>query len=741
MQDEITSHGGIISAYGAKFINNRKDVSFLFHDKTNPSSFEDCLFEVNKKLLNNTAVDSRVSMCAVKGINFIGCDFKNTSPLTDYAPAVRGEGIYALDAKFNVKERCISAGNPCTLDKCLFDGFTRGVYCSNTNPLNVVYVINSVFQNITRENAYFRGIDNVNFVANIVNLGSNYYTSRSGLYMEYCKNYLVQDNIITGYLPQYDYGIVVKSSLGGSHQIYRNTIDNCLVAVCPMWENADANKVGLKIKCNTFGNTTANNWDIYLAGGSNSSVDRDQGTLPNLPADIGNLVGNKYSATCGAYNKWYPNTMIPINNTNIINHWNNSGSNYVLDPIQNAVCTKQPVSYNTYDAALSAIQGPGQYHGLPTAASLSARNQNLAESKASLLAAINAYDDKVDNGQTNKLLDLIENLGNQNALRDSLLANSPLSDTVLSTFCKLQNYPHDNIVSVFSSNAPVTQSVWDQLSNIDPDLHQALETIQNVIGNSARDLLEMNVRELRYDVSKCYQSKIQLLASLTDSIPNDSLYSTLLNCSQTNAICNLIAFKIDNNIYITLDDIDALHGGSNKVDDACQLQKLKLESNRFEGYKFSDVEIPNFVQTMTSISQGTNISGKAIAEAVLESVNQTISEKEYIAPENFGNRAGISMPIEVFPEPQTTTKVQKLIEVFPNPSSGEVQILLPAIYSDKNVTLNVINSFGQSVLRKQLSKSITQSFKMDNLPNGVYELDFVEGSVVLHAIKLVLIKN
>ncbi len=152
--------GGIISANGATFKNNRRAMQFIAYQNYDPqtsepspnqSVFRNCTFETTPEfddMFGESTFYSFVSMFKVDGIKFYGCDFADTRVDFHY-PIFQAVGIWALDANFYVLPRCNIPEYKCwmcpeqDLDPSTFTGLSFGVLSSQSETMNT-YVIDRV---------------------------------------------------------------------------------------------------------------------------------------------------------------------------------------------------------------------------------------------------------------------------------------------------------------------------------------------------------------------------------------------------------------------------------------------------------------------------------------------------------------------------------------------------------------------------------------------------------------------
>lgn len=321
---DYNSSGGIVIGSSANFINNQKDVAFLYYHNAsgNKSFFDLCNFKTNNALVNNILPDCRVSLYEVDGVLFRGCNFEYNAG-SAYTNNNKGKGIYSIDASYSVDQYCgTRCANPV---KSTFLNLTEGVYADNSNPLRVVSVKNSNFYDVINNSTYYNTITTPVFENNYVRTAS--YGTGTGLYLNNCKLYNVRNNTFlqnTSLINGGDVGIYVNNSQAGAHKIYRNSFANFAIGIAPLNNNSGVSNTtdGLKMNCNDF-TPIVNGYDVAMMGTS-PTVMSNQGNVSAQTAT--NIVRNIYGAPSGCSNcenKWY----IVGTSAKTINHGTNSDAN------------------------------------------------------------------------------------------------------------------------------------------------------------------------------------------------------------------------------------------------------------------------------------------------------------------------------------------------------------------------------------------------------------------------------
>jgi Pregnancy-associated plasma protein-A/Secretion system C-terminal sorting domain/Fibronectin type III domain len=72
------------------------------------------------------------------------------------------------------------------------------------------------------------------------------------------------------------------------------------------------------------------------------------------------------------------------------------------------------------------------------------------------------------------------------------------------------------------------------------------------------------------------------------------------------------------------------------------------------------------------------------------------------------------------------------VNVFPNPSNGELNIQLPEEKFNRDMDLMLVNSIGQVVMTKKFGENQTSTLNMNNLSNGIYFLQIRDVNTVIN---------
>ena len=344
--------GGIIQADSAFFINNRRSVEFMSYTNHSPagnvinnqSYFYRCAFTVNDDnlfALNNAPFIDHVTMWAVRGVKFRGCDFRNLTTTS----GDRRHAIYTDDAGFSVDDYCsanIYVGCECPgySKSSTFSGFTTAVEVNTSGHQYSVNVNHAQFTN-NGTGVRINGNNYVTVTRNTFNLDSwpSHSGGNVGLYLNTCTGYLVDDNTFerTTY-PSGQFfidnstGICVAGSGISPNSIHYNHFNNLTKGISVVGTNGHHKWSGLQMTCNDF---SGGKHDIYLNNGATVSYVQGSSTKG---AD--NMFSNVTYNTTNFHN---PNAIPPISY-----YYSNSYSN--LDPAHYSNLTKTSIK-EEYDCS------------------------------------------------------------------------------------------------------------------------------------------------------------------------------------------------------------------------------------------------------------------------------------------------------------------------------------------------------------------------------------------------------
>lgn len=254
--------GGVIMAENCTFRNNYKAVEFISYPFHQICTFNNVTFKTTKDYIDvyKARPSDFVSLFAVDGIKFYGCQFTNTTTLPGSVPGkVKGQGIYSINSGFTVNYQCMENISPCPPGwqiPCTFTGLYYGIKSLVTEPTNVTRINSAKFQNNYR-GVYQSGAQHSQvtsstfFIPNYATLDTCY-----GLYLDHCNAYQIEENTFKPVAYSFDnlsIGLVVNSSGNQPNEIYNNKFYSMKYGILAQNYNRSSDGMtGLVLKCNDY---------------------------------------------------------------------------------------------------------------------------------------------------------------------------------------------------------------------------------------------------------------------------------------------------------------------------------------------------------------------------------------------------------------------------------------------------------------------------------------------------------
>ena len=283
--------GGIVFANNSDFINNKTAVALYNYSENYLCSFYKCKFKTTQLLYDKEYPNAFVTLCGVKGVFFKGCEFSNTASLEEYYPGARGFGIFSYNADYVVKEACVSQVYPCEeILPSSFSNLCFGILALVSDFISTVRIENNEFVN-NYSHIFLSGLNQpeINMNNFTLNSGELAFNNYSGLYLDYCTGYQVEENsFIADDRQSEQAGIVVNNSGTEPNEVYNNYFENLGVGVLAQECNRNASGIeGLQIKCNDF---SLCEYDIAVTPEGAAGIAASQGSESSNPEDMaGNL--------------------------------------------------------------------------------------------------------------------------------------------------------------------------------------------------------------------------------------------------------------------------------------------------------------------------------------------------------------------------------------------------------------------------------------------------------------------
>lgn len=508
--------GGIIRATNSAFKNCFRAAQFLSYSFQNTSYFTNCVFETTGLLIDPTTKPYVfVSLYNVKGVQFLGCTFRNSSP-NSFSQQDRGRGIVSIDAAYTVNELCLSQSFPCSLFKPnKFENLYYGLDASNASNLNTVFIRKAEFTG-NSQGMLLSNNKNATIISNKFDVGFLNDNSPYGLYLNLCRGYQVEDNDFISAQNQFSIGTIVNNA-DVNHRIYRNRYRDNSIGF--QYQNQVPVPSSLQIKCNDFSLNAPNDVDIAITSGFIGN----QGSCSN---NITTPAGNLFSFCL-------LNPPVSPLNKNI---WTNTtgvgGFNYYHHPDPSTT----PMCYTSGKVALSACTTAYVSGSCPSTL-INPCNPVCQKVIANNTGVqINALNSQIIAGNAAVLYQVIASNSSPGQIKDALTASgSYLSDGVLvAAITRPNQLPPGHIKDIVIPNSPVTQTVKNTLNNISlPNgIRNQINAAQQTPNPSDRALAEqqLEILQLQYDIAL-----------------NSLLQQYLSDISLANPIDSVIAFLVTQN--------------------------------------------------------------------------------------------------------------------------------------------------------------------------------------------------
>lgn len=742
--------GGMIFCDNANFINNIKDVQFMYYHglaiNNNVCTFKNTNFKITGPLKGGALPDSRVSLYEVNGVTFLGCNFENSYSLSTFG---NNFGIQSIDARYTVDK----LGSTNTT----INGFIQGIYADNTNPLKVVTVRNTDISNCGVDGVYFNNMHSVIFENNtIVSSGIpiNLISNKPGscLYLNNCKNYKVQNNNFSQIVSSYgkkDAGIFTNNSGAGAHLIYKNNFSNFAVGISPIGNNSGTSNTtdGLKMNCNNFDLNLKNNYDIGLIALNPSStnpvlptVASYQGTT--LLSNLNDYVRNQYGAISNinntTENQWsiYSTSLKPTHHPSYIQQ----NTRPIPQPGYSDISVNVVSTFNPYDPNYcpnNNLPAPPNNCACTKCCAIVQINSAINTASTNVTNAITAYANSIDGGNTNTLVAAVNsNLSNGN-LKNLLESKSPyLSDDVLTAYFNRSSTPPGHIKDIHDLNAPVSPLVWNVIinKNLPNGIMNQIIGAQNAKRFSARDLLAGNISNTKFNLQDYTSQKLNYF--LNDSLPQsmDSVIKVLnnnLNILPEANVKLFFAYLYVGNYQSAEKELIQINNNNSGLGNYLQ-RLLAIHNSEEKLYTLTKNEglISYFKDYANKSENAYNYS----AQAALKFFNNLSYDVPRGLPEESANARMISN-VNIDSEGKNTTINQ--FQLFPNPTNG--YLFFNDLKFDPNlwIKIEIVDALGRVVYKKEHNSQLVIKVDIKMLNEGLYLFNAYNGDNLKYQAKFV----
>ncbi|UTW66936.1 T9SS type A sorting domain-containing protein [bacterium SCSIO 12643] len=734
--------GGVINATNVHFLNNRKAIAFAKFENHSPgtstvmdnaSRFKDCIFEIDANYMFDVKPprDQMITAWEVRGVQFYGCDFKNTS-----GQPLEVAGIYLHNAHFVVTDYCTNSNIPCTSHKkSTFKHLASGITALSTG-LDYHFVVDHAEFTDCRFGVATSAVDYAVVTNNHFEITNDFlFHKPTAIFLENSDQYTVQENFIENTMINYsppeppvgipflgdDRGIVVKNSGAGNNAIYKNTFKEVYVGNTAFGTNfnpGEPNK-GLEYGCNELAGSKYRDFNVYTIDQPGGIAGAQGGN--NRPVD------NMFTS-----NIVNPEGHIANDGANPIIYYHRADDGgYVFEPLKisgNVTTSQVNITFNINDHCPSRLgnvmdQNP---KGLATGGrSLLIRND--------FDGALNAYSQAkyvyvstIDGGDTYGLLNSVQSSNAQTAwdLRTELINASPLSiEVIMETIEEgvLSNALLHDVIMV-NPHAVRNEEVMHVLeTKTNPMPAYMINTLLGIYeGQTQKDVLEAEMASAMQDAREAMrQIYVDWRADSIDPY-DDSLLIYNQQLHTPEADWNSVAYLVTRG---NLEDAqivkNAIPGKFELGDWATnQYDVLNDYYNTWINLIQNDaVQNPSESQksALEQLAAQPELKGGRMAKNYLMWLN----EETYwpVLPDALAGKKAWRNPRA----PRVETP-QKTMEMYPVPANSYVTLKMQNIEAQTSVQIQVINTAGQVMLthRDQVQNGMVINLMTQNLAPGSY---------------------
>lgn len=743
--------GGIIKIVGSTIRNCWKGVHFTMYTQANSASYiRNSTFETTADLINGDVPQSFIEGWAFKGLRVNGCTFRNTNPNATSINQL-GKGIYLESAKgiiagsttATVTDFCDET-NP-NWQPNIFENLYKGVELVNygmqqTNGIFTSSVTRNYFKNCVY-GVECKGMPAVSINQNKIVLGANsvYNNYNEGITHKSYTGFSISENCVSqvGTNAAYTGGIIITEVGGDNNQVYRNFSFDNEHAYLSNGKNRTAAPTnqkfkGLQFLCNQ--NNGAQQYDIAIEGDGNSPTNPMNG-IRYYQGGTGNSQ-NPYSAG-NLFTQYCPTSESDIynNTTNAIVYYH--GSN--VSEIPSCYSWNVTNSGTTSNSCPTKF-GPHQIGGLLSSSQKNVLLADFAIKNSQYLAAALLYNNIIDNGNTQSLLNSISTSFPTDAtdLKSLMISNSPnLSDIVVQDLIKestiLQN---SDLLSIIAANPDIAHNE-ELLSMLKEKTNPMDEWMIEFLRESGtyetnRTLLEQTFAQKQYE-------RDEIAWEMVRHILSDTIIDSL-NHAELHQWLNIIGSPRAK--YMIADDFASMGEFSSASEVLNNINERNLdryEIMELQGIK-SWLELQN-----TLFNEGRNIYELTSAELELirpyaenermfglagtfaANVLNHYEPESYVLPTIYPESNKSVSNNETKPK-RTLKKLgvndlhtKSELPVYPNPVNNQLNIDLTHV--EEAISLSVYSLKGDLILTQSVQNDKLVKLNTSVLANGSYTLE------------------
>ncbi|MCB0771133.1 MAG: T9SS type A sorting domain-containing protein [Flavobacteriales bacterium] len=750
--------GGIVQATNTTFRNNVYSVSFSPYENHTPyqpsairanlSSFKTCHFEnTGDAVFPGPATMDHVLLNFVRGITFEGCDWKVDLTTTAYEDIAQlGTGLHSINSSFSVIDFCISDPGPygCgSQTHSSFENLNRGIVATTFDPSRTFKVDGTRF---TKNNMgiYMSGIQNQVITRCAFEVPEPQVPGLIfvpyGVYSDQCTGYTIQENSFNTneQAGHPKVGLIINNSGKAPNLIYNNRFDNLLAAQLVQGKNRYVSATpspyegqGLEIRCNDFGQTAPNLYDVALTG-TRPTIARQQGRNAiqsgGAPPDPTKPAGNVFSDNCtdnplGDY-------FVQDEDSEWITYWYHESS----------VFHTTPLCYNFIEPVSTPVVYLNKEQACPTHLVADGPSHIIAaqEGKEGWDDTKDAYDAAKDNGDSEGLVAYLEDPANSStAKRNALLSVAPKAglEALKAAFNSEPMLSDWHLAQSLVANSPLDGEAlkWTHESGLDPFFTNLVDGAQTGEVN----LLTV----LQAEMAQYSQKKAEALYGLGQEAwlkatetgeALDSLLVWTARYAPEHAKLTEAGVLSAKGEFSALEIMAANEELSSDEPEKFSVLKLWAQAEQTNGWNQPDQGTVNYLQ---NLGQQQDVIGSAHASAWMHALGEELAPEVIILPST-AKRAG---PPTAAVKSRTEIAPMEFLEAYPNPTSGTQWVVYNLPEGGEKAMIRVSDALGREIMLKPVgNKTGILEMNTSAWSSGVYNASLSLDDVVVGKMKLMV---
>ncbi len=755
--------GGIVQASNSTFRNNWRSVAFLAYQNTqtngyvapNRSYFKNCIFKTDTNyLLPIIGNYNMVTLYAVNGVKFLGCDFIYDRAVSTYNE-LQG-AIFTSDANFRVDNACnvnLPFGEPCpeaNTKHSTFTGFNKAIHTMGAT-WNVGPEIKDAIFSANMVGIDFDAVVTPAAIFNEFTVGNNVFEAfesadnHLGIKVNNCDEYIVEENEFTGSDVNgwTTHGVYTFSGAysGNSNAFYKNEYSGLSSASIAAGNHAELNEqgdyIGFRFLCNLNQNNT-NDFEVLPFNNNYSKISSYQNGGAGFPA------GNTFSVGTAGDNIYTHLDFFSDINYEYMQHTGDTDpkeAEIYISPAGNIAVS----NVNTINTCLTNYPEPGRGLGPEvTYGKFKGQRSEYGNLRYTYLQLL-------DEGNTEGMIAEIDLSWPEDAweLHDELMARSPYnSETVLMAAADKNILTDGMLLEILLANPDALRSgaviKYVQYDIADPLPQYMIDILRNAARDpgTVRSIMEKNLSDLHLAMVNTHKhiAHKQLNDTVVGYHPDtllqyfSSIRSLAGRYQQIYAYTGLNQYT--NAIAVT-DSISNTYRLKNEQN--AELVNTKdfiylLEAVYDDGRNVAQLDSTE-IATLTQISE--QVPGGQAAERAenILCFFYDLCKEEIGSPKNNANKTKKPKPTK-----QELYAGLNIVKVAPNPANTYIEFEYTFLLSSKKNILRILDVQGRPIKTWNLSTDQNGIKVLDTrkMVNGVYFFELLQDDEKLKSGKFII---